>query len=133
MEKKISTKKPGLVVWAFLAAHPSATIDKFCLLGVSRSWPWWCHQNFPMPWISSSYQHSELTEAQLCTTAGESPAKHIFPRVSCFCVSNRHFQFFRELTKLDMWSLKSMKCWQNFGSKKNPLCFYMSVSSSAYQ
>ena len=36
----------------------------------------------------------------------------------CFCVSNRHFQFFRELTKLDMWSLKSMKCWQNFGNKK---------------
>lgn len=37
--------------------------QKFCLLGFSESWTWRRRRNFPLPWISSSWGHSELNEA----------------------------------------------------------------------
>ena len=71
--KKSCQNRQGLMVYAIFTACPRATINKFCLLGVSKSWTWW-HQQ--LLWISSeqsSVMHNSMVVSCKSYFCWESP------------------------------------------------------------
>ena len=111
---------------AIFAACPQATINKFCLLRVSKSWTWRHQQTF------HCFEFL-LNKALSCTCKSMivSCKSYFVESLLGLCfyivIGGQHFKFFRMIT----WHVVNQKCGvlTKLWRWKNTLYIYISVSS----